>query len=641
MSSRLMFGGVVSMCALVACQTQGDETETTGDATAYIGSSGPVPDDGQCTHVVVTRLSDFHVSQYQGPLAGGSFQVSAGESHVTATAYGQPCGSEPADAPWIADEQIFTFVHGANQLTLAFHSNTSVTIDPTFDDDNTNLVVRPGTLVRTGRNGEDAAGPNLSLDGWEVKQFTLPPPGGAGPGTETVLFSLEGKGGMPYSPRGLARLPNGNFVAQVSETFQPVWLFDGAGNFLATDNVSYPAGTVVWDFSDGLEAIDATHLVRTGFLNTPINCDASGNNCTQSGIEVLTLQPQPDGSTLAVVTQQIVLTGAIAGDYALGVTPVSGGRFAISTLPAGGGTNLSVLNGDGTFAAGPVFVAGDFEGLINPGDGRLGAVDYTGLVQMFDATTLAARPGETENLPDGIGLSIPTRLAWNPNANQFVVLGGVTTQLVTAPADFSSTTPLPIDLSGYAQVTAIDVRASANQLMIVDRLPPIDATTSTRVPRADFYDLATHAQVQHVLLSGVATGQVRPDAVAFVGPRQQIVSHYRRPGNPVDPSLDAVVYTHNLDGSLASTFDLRPLGFPKVNSVAYLQATDEILMAATDITGRMRFVVVAPNGQPRRSYRTDAIAGFTAAAQITSGPLAGDLGVVFGQPSEYLRVSLQ
>src|SRR5262249_44424059 len=153
---------------------------------------------------------------------------------------------------------------------------------------------------------------------------------------------------------------------------------------------------------------------------------------------------------------------------------------------------------------------------------------------------------ETEHLPNGIGFNLPSMIAWNPNANQFVVLGGVVTQLVTAPTDFASTAPLAIDLSGYAQVTAIDVRAGANQLMIMDRLPPIDATTNTRVPRADFYDLNTHAQVQHVLLGGVSTGQVRPDSAAFVGPRQQVISHYRRPGNPVDPTLDAVVYTHNL-----------------------------------------------------------------------------------------------
>jgi hypothetical protein len=260
---------------------------------------------------------------------------------------------------------------------------------------------------------------------------------------------------------------------------------------------------------------------------------------------------------------------------------------------------------------------------------------------MFDATTLTALPGQSEDLPNGIGLSLPGHLAWNPSANQYVVLGDVTSRLATAPADFSSTTPLPIDISGYALVTALDVRASANELMIMDRLPPVDAASGTRVPRADFYDLATHNQVEHLLLNGVATGQVRPDSAAFDGPRQQVISHYRRPGNVPDAALDGVVYTHNMDGSIANVFDVRPLGFPKVNAVRYLQMTDEILLVATDITGRQRLIVLSPTGEPHRSYRTDAIAGFFGLAQLTSGPFAGDLGVTFSQPSQYLRVSLQ
>jgi hypothetical protein len=641
MRLKLMFGGAVSMFALVACQTEGDDTEQTGDADAYIAAAGPLPTDGQCAHVIVTQLSDFHVSQFQGSLDGAVFKVESGESHVTATAYAPPCSSEPADAPWIADEQIFTFTRGANQLTLNFHANTNVVIDPVFDDNETNIVIRPGSLVRTGRNGEDAAGPNFSLDGWEVKQFTAPPPGGAGPGTDTVVFSMEGKG-PPYTPRGLAHLPNGNFVAQVSETFRPLWLFDAAGNLVATDATSYPANTIVWDITDGLEAIDATHLVRTGFLNNPISCDADGNNCVQSGIEVLTLEAQGDGSTLAVVTQQILLPASIGlnAEYAVGVAPVPGGKFAVATLPTGG-THLTILNGDGTVAAGPVSLPGDVEGLFDTGTGRLATVDYVGHVQMFDDATLAVRAGETENLPNGIGFTLPNRLAWNPNANQFIALGDVDNHLATATPDFTSTAPLGIDTSGYALVTAMDVRASANQLMIADRLPPVDATSGTRIPRVDFYDLGTHAQVQHVLLGGVSTGQVRPDAAAFVDARQQVLSHYRRPGNTPDASLDGVVFTHNLDGSLAGTFDLRPLGFPKVSSVMYLPASDEILMAATDITGVQRLVVVSASGQPRRSYRTDAIAGFSALALMTSGTFAGDVGVVFSQPADYMRVSLQ
>ena len=59
-----------------------------------------------------------------------------------------------------------------------------------------------------------------------------------------------------------------------------------------------------------------------------------------------------------------------------------------------------------------------------------------------------------------------------------------------------------------------------------------------------------------------------------------------------------------------------------------------------DLAGRVRLVVTSPTGQPRRSYPADPIAGVTEVAPITSGPLAGDLGVVFAEPSEYVRVVL-
>ena len=227
-----------------------------------------------------------------------------------------------------------------------------------------------------------------------------------------------------------------------------------------------------------------------------------------------------------------------------------------------------------------------------------------------------------------------------PSANQFVVLSGLDNHLWTAAADFSLAAPLALDTSGYALPSGLEVRADTNQLLIADRLPPIDPATSTRKPAVDFYDLATLTLAQRVVLNGIAN-PLRTITIGYVGPRQQIVSHYRRPGGVADASLDAVVFTHGLDGSLVGNFDLRPLGFTKVASVRYLPASDELLMTAVDITGKVRLVVTSPSGQPRRSYRTDAIAGFVDLAAITSGAFAGDFGVVINQPSEYLRVSLQ
>ncbi len=152
--------------------------------------TGTIPTDGRCTHITSTRLSDFAVSSYQGPLGGAEFTVNVGEAHVTATAYPEPCSAEPAEPPWIADEQIANFTGGANVLVLSFHSSASVTIDPEFEQPG-EIAVRPGTGARLARNGEDVAGPGFALDGWNVTALTLPP---AAP-TETVLFSVRGQGG--------------------------------------------------------------------------------------------------------------------------------------------------------------------------------------------------------------------------------------------------------------------------------------------------------------------------------------------------------------------------------------------------------------------------------------------------------------
>src|SRR4029079_12660795 len=148
-------------------------------------------------------------------------------------------------------------------------------------------VCQRGAAPCSARKAEDAAGPTFSLDGFEVKAIGLPP----GPPSETVLFSVEGKG-PPYSPRGMATLPDGRFVFQVSELDQPLHVFDGTGNHLDTwTQAPTPLGLLTWDVTDGLDAIDATHLVRTVFLNTPINCDVNNENCTYSGIDILTIQP--------------------------------------------------------------------------------------------------------------------------------------------------------------------------------------------------------------------------------------------------------------------------------------------------------------------------------------------------------------
>lgn len=636
MKMKQICGSVLFAMAGISCQA-GDARDA-GEARAYVTTTATIPSDGTCTHIIATRLSDFAVSEYRGVLSGGSFSVLPGDTRVTATAYPEPCSVEPTQPPWIADEQITTFTGAANTLMLEFHENASVVIDPTFDG-TPQLVLRAGSPVRLGRNGEDAAGPGFALDGWDVKRIALPP---AAPG-ETVLFSTQGKGGLPSSPRGLAALPDGSFVVQIGDPGAPLRLFGATGTFLESWPVVYPSTAVRFDTTDGLEAIDATHLVRTGVLNAPINCDASGAGCLQAGLDILELATAVDGSHELHVARQLFLP-ELPGQplnlqFPVGITPVGTG-FAVVTIPNDGSAQqLTLLDAGGAVVAGPVPVTGDVEGLFVAPDGRLGALDYHGHLTMRDPATLAERPGETAFYPDGIDLSVPFASAWDSATNHFLSL----TQegrLVSFSPSAPPVSDVGIDLSVYVSPSGVAYRGDTGQIGIADGLPPADPVTGARIPTVDFYDASTRTRATTVTLQGVDL-PARTRTIAYVPGRQQIVSHYRRPGGVPDAALDGVVYTHRLDGTLAGSFDLAPAGFPRVHSVSYLPASDELAISAADDGGVERLVIVAPDGHPKRSYRLDAVGDVVYLAPITSGPSAGDLGAIENQPSNFFQLSLQ
>lgn len=637
MERKQLCGSVLFVIAGIGCQA-GTEHEA-GEASAYIAVTGAVPDDAACTHVVATRLADFAVSEYRGVLSGGTFSVLTGDSRVTATAYPQPCSAEPADPPWIADQQIATFTGGDNTLMLHFVASASVTIDPTFDDGARQVVLRAGSPVRLARNGEDAAGPNYSLDGWEIKRIALPPD----PPGETVLFTTKGKGGLGFSPRGLAALPDGRFVVQLSAPADALRLFGATGDFVESWPVVYPSTATRFDITDGLEAIDATHLVRTGYLNAPVGCDAAGAGCIQAGLEVLELATAVDGSRELHVTRQLFLP-ELPGkplnlEYPLGVTPVGTG-FAVISIPNDGSPQrLTLLDGNGAVVAGPVAVTGSIEGLFVAADGRLGALDYHGHLTMHDAGTLAERLGETASYVEGPDLAVPSSLAWDSATQSFLALTQEN-RLVTLSPDASAATDVGIDMSVYFVASGLDYRPDTDQIAIADRLPPIDPATGTRIPTVDFYNASSKALAATVQLHGVPL-PARTFSIAYVPGRQQIVSYHRRPGGAADAALDAVVFTHHLDGTLAGSFDLAPFGFGRIQAVSYLPASDELVITAADRSGVERLIVTSPTGQPRRSYRLDAIGDAVDVAPITSGPGAGDLGAVENQPSFWFQISLQ
>jgi hypothetical protein len=605
----VLFAFTVAGC-IAADDAPTDQTEA---AVHTVPSE--IPLDGECTHIVATRLSDFATSEYRGVLAEASFPARVGEHHVTAVAYPQPCQSPPASAPWEAEPQVARFLPGDNELPLHFRGASGVGVVPDFDGDES-LIVIEETRVRIGRNGEDAAGTDLSLDGWEVRQIAVPPAGGGGVATETTLFSLEGVGGvdaLPYTPRGLAQLPDGRLVAQIGESAEPLRVYNANGSFAASWPVEYADGIEPWSWTDGLDAFDA-NLVRTIYDN------ATG----RTGLEILELRADH-----VAVVQRIELVDAA---YVVGVARVPGG-FAVATLPEGGSQVTVIDEDDGAVLAGPTVLDGSAEGLFLTADGRLGALEYEGRLRMLDGVTVALRPGEELLYPIGAGISNPGSLTWDDSAGGYLALVGK--RVVATSATFASPAAPVLDLSSYVQPSSLDYVPVANQIATIDRVPP-QIAGGTRPPVVDLWDRVTLTQVGAVTLAGVSL-PARPRTIAVLPSRGQIASHHRRPGAPVDATIDAVVWIHDLaTGALIRQFDLAPFGFVRVAAVNYLRDTDELLLTVVDVAGTVRLLVTDPAGTPRRSFRADDLAGFTDLAPIPGG----DVGVVIGQPSQFVQIAL-
>ena len=612
-------GALVAVIA-AGCQTDFADAPATSEATALISTTTTVPDDGACAHVVATRLADFTVHEYLGPLTGGSLDVALGEHRVTATAFPAPCNAEPADAPWTAEQQLVTFAAGLNRVELRFHrAGTETTIDPVFDDESP--LVRSGSRRRIGGAYEDAAGPGYAIDDWNIVSLAVPP----ATQSSTTLFRLAGSG-LPYSPRGLAATTTG-FVVQVSEP-GALYFYDGTTP-LTTWPVDYGADQIRWTYTDGLEAIDDTHFVRTGWLDTPVQCETT---CVQAGIEVLELVTGPDGAR-ARVTQQIALPPPYNTQFAVGVAAIgtAGTSFAVTVLDDHQ-TTLLLIDAAGTVLAASTIAPG-VEGVFDAAGGRIGTLDYHGSLALYDATT-AAPLGQTADYRRGIDLVVPAAIAWLPAPRERLVLAsGADRRLVTVGPDGSSS-PAYFPAS-YDNPSGLDYKADTEQLVITNRVPPIDETTNRRIPTVDFLSASTFALASSIQLRDVPL-PVRTQSLAYLGSSKLIATIYGRPG-AVPDAIDAVVYLHDLSGALVRTFSLAPYGFVDLESASYLASSDELLLLAKDFTGTRRLVVTTTTGTPVRSYRTDELDGPLDLAPMTDGPYAGDVGVLEDAGS-YVRI---
>ena len=580
-----------------------------------------IPPDGQCVHVMATRLSDFTVSEFVGPLEGAILVAHVGEQRITATAFATPCTSEPTSPPWTADPQIATFAASGSSVTLAFHATADVGIGATFDDSGPAIAVHDETRIEAGRSGEDAAAGGYILDGWDVQKIPLPP--AAGPAT--TIFTTLGKTTMTMSPRGLAVTPGGLLVFQGSDEYdQPVWVFDAAGNFIESWPILRGPGVQLLSNTDGLEAIDDGHFVRTNWLAA-----CAADPCNQTAIEIMDKVPFGSGSALLVSTQ-IFLPEPYNQEYPVGVGSLGGGRFAVATLPDsfGGNTRLLVIDSGGAVVAGPTTVTGDVEGLFVDGT-RLMVVNYEGDLTDYDPTTLAPL-GDTASHRIGVDIANGFGIAWEEASGGYIDID-TNSEVRRVNAAFDHADDLGFNANPTGRLSGFDLRQDAHQLLTVVR-------GGSNVIQS--FDLATGIAAAPVTLQGLPA-VARARTMAFVGPTLQTVTHFRQVGGIADATLDPIAFVHDLDGTLARTIDLHASAHvSRILAIRFRANSDELLFRVLDDFGVDRLLVTDTSGTPHRSYRSDAVPGLFSLAPISTGPNAGDVGILTAQPSFFERVSL-
>jgi len=199
-----------------------------------------------------------------------------------------------------------------------------------------------------------------------------------------------------------------------------------------------------------------------------------------------------------------------------------------------------------------------------------------------------------------------------------------------ATDDGATGTTVAANFESITQVSALEYLPGPNQIAVMDRFPPQDDFNLG--PRLTLFNTTGGDPVGTIILQGIGR-PVRSVGLGYIGSLDQLVSLHRIPNNPAN---DAKFFRHDMAGNLQLMGDLAPHGMQRLGSVSWLPATNELLFLGTDISGTQRWVVTSLDGNPVRSYRAFEVSD---GAPITSGPNAGKLGAVQGQPSELVRLS--
>jgi hypothetical protein len=447
------------------------------------------------------------------------------------------------------------------------------------------------------------AGQLAIVDGWDVRLVRLSHGHSPkAPLDEVSLHFSTADLDLPDSPRAIAWVDSQRaFVFQASYPDHIVYTNED-GELLSRHDVTYPAGVAPPTWTDGMAYIPLgapfypDHLVRPGWS------DSEG-----ATVEILDL----DGNVVDVITPP----DPIRWEYIVGIA-YRDERILLTTILDGLGLSfpLYVFDPVTLLIEDTLPSGGLIEGLAPLPDGRVAAGDYRGTISVFDHEI--APTGYIVDFAIPPGVSNPNRLAWNAAGEEYLIFGA-DNEITGVPTDLSSRrTALP--LPGAGGYGPFDYLPDLHRIGFVYRESP-------SVLR--WFDLASGTELPEALdLYPIASSWIRD--VTYIPSTHQLAVRFGRRENL------ARLHIVNLDGSLARVVDLAAtLGVTSPGAVNYLDG--DLLavrvdndLSITDLYGMQRALV-----QDLGFFPGDV-------TRITSGPNAGALAAVAGQPSELVVFTL-
>ena len=294
-----------------------------------------------------------------------------------------------------------------------------------------------------------------------------------------------------------------------------------------------------------------------------------------------------------------------------------------------------IMDFNGNILSGPLAggTGGTGEGVIQLRDGRVVATNFPQSLLLFDAN-LNRQPENDRNDTIGLGLNLPNGIAWDSDANRFLVLHDAQVAAGTGGIAGVSTT-----LNSFTPVINFNALSFMRQVVY---LPQEDLIATLRFQlapdRAIVLFNANGTPKSEINLSAAALGQNfgPPLAFAYLPGTDEFAVVFN--GTPATAVLERQkLRIISRAGALVRTIDLQATGAASIAAVEYFEDPDGgggrlMFMSAfgrvfvTDLDGNSRDANGVPFGEFNSRVKFGLITRNDLAA-ITSGPLAGAFAI--------------